>query len=469
MSYNSQQFSVMERVLYNLHHQVCSYALRKTSSQGRNLAEKLVLILAVCGFGALLLAHLSFVYRGNSNTSTSTTSRVHQVLLPDGMVKPLVRNIPLTCLSNIPGFTNDFDVMHLRLLLDNDDNNKNNNNNGAAAVVKESFAFVQQSSSDDNNNVTTAQQEGNNDNNYCIDDESSETVGCCSASANSISATSATAYSYSQVMGYLLLPPEIAHQRQLKIQHVMVSKTDVRCFGEPFLQKLVFGVTGPDTVMINWLLALHDGKSGFVYNPRTDTMIDLKQHYNNNNNNAVAAAAIAKTGEMSLFNKNNNRRSRTTTTTTGKGGGSDEQQRKEKESSSSSSQSSESSSSIRGWYYRLQIISKLALVLKTSFLFFITTTLVSFTLRETQGRMLDFTHQLQAHVRSHRPVAQLVTTHLVENLVFVPIVRFHFVSCWLIIFLSLIPSFIFDVLATNHLIPFPLFCQLLDGTKLFFR
>jgi hypothetical protein len=35
--------------------------------------------------------------------------------------------------------------------------------------------------------------------------------------------------------------------------------------------------------------------------------------------------------------------------------------------------------------------------------------------------MLDFTHQLQAHVRSRRSVVHIVTTHIAENLVFVPI------------------------------------------------
>jgi hypothetical protein len=71
------------------------------------------------------------------------------------------------------------------------------------------------------------------------------------------------------------------------------------------------------------------------------------------------------------------------------------------------------------WYQQLS--SKLSVVLKTSFLFFITTTLVSFTLRETQERMLGFTQQLQAHVRSRRPVVNIVTVHIAESLVFVPI------------------------------------------------
>ena len=64
---------------------------------------------------------------------------------------------------------------------------------------------------------------------------------------------------------------------------------------------------------------------------------------------------------------------------------------------------------------------KLAVVVKTIFLYFCTTTLVSFTLRETQARMLDFTHQLQERVRSGRPVVSLVVSHLVDSLVFCPV------------------------------------------------
>jgi hypothetical protein len=67
------------------------------------------------------------------------------------------------------------------------------------------------------------------------------------------------------------------------------------------------------------------------------------------------------------------------------------------------------------------LLSKFTVVLKTSFLFFITTTLVSFTLRETQQRMLAFTLALREHVRSQQPLALLIIRHIIENLVFCPI------------------------------------------------
>lgn len=55
------------------------------------------------------------------------------------------------------------------------------------------------------------------------------------------------------------------------------------------------------------------------------------------------------------------------------------------------------------------------------FVFFTTTMSVSFTLRETQTRMLKFTVQLQHHARHRLPTFQLIFVHVIESLVFVPI------------------------------------------------
>merc|ERR1719487_1513393 len=60
-------------------------------------------------------------------------------------------------------------------------------------------------------------------------------------------------------------------------------------------------------------------------------------------------------------------------------------------------------------------------LLTSFFLFFTTSTLVSYTLRETQSRMLHFTHLLQLHTQRDQPIAALVMTHIIESLVFVPI------------------------------------------------
>ncbi|ETV83713.1 hypothetical protein, variant 1 [Aphanomyces astaci] len=64
---------------------------------------------------------------------------------------------------------------------------------------------------------------------------------------------------------------------------------------------------------------------------------------------------------------------------------------------------------------------KLGVLCTTLFLFFSTTTLVSFILRETQQRMLRFTLSLQHHIRHRMPYIKLVFSHIIESLVFVPI------------------------------------------------
>ena len=80
---------------------------------------------------------------------------------------------------------------------------------------------------------------------------------------------------------------------------------------------------------------------------------------------------------------------------------------------------------VEDWYRRL--LFKLHAVSSAIFLFFCISTLVSFTLRETQSRMLRFTYLLQHHTRHELPIFVLVFTHVTESLLFVPVmVGLHF-------------------------------------------
>ncbi|KAL2927126.1 hypothetical protein RDABS01_019383 [Bienertia sinuspersici] len=67
------------------------------------------------------------------------------------------------------------------------------------------------------------------------------------------------------------------------------------------------------------------------------------------------------------------------------------------------------------------LVSKCGVLMMSLFVFFTTTMSVSFTLRETQTRMLKFTVQLQHHARHRLPTFQLIFVHVIESLVFVPI------------------------------------------------
>lgn len=66
-------------------------------------------------------------------------------------------------------------------------------------------------------------------------------------------------------------------------------------------------------------------------------------------------------------------------------------------------------------------VTKCGVLIMSLFVFFTTTMSVSFTLRETQSRMLRFTVQLQHHARHQLPTFQLIFVHVIESLVFVPI------------------------------------------------
>ncbi|KAL9368301.1 hypothetical protein Peur_039500 [Populus x canadensis] len=67
------------------------------------------------------------------------------------------------------------------------------------------------------------------------------------------------------------------------------------------------------------------------------------------------------------------------------------------------------------------LVTKCGVLMMSLFVFFTTTMSVSFTLRETQTRMLKFTVQLQHHARHRLPTFQLIFVHVIESLVFVPI------------------------------------------------
>jgi hypothetical protein len=277
----------MERVLYQLHHQLCSLALQHTTTWGRKWAERLLLVVFLTGCTLTLLLHVTFVHR-----DTTTL---------DG--KPL-HSIPLTCLRNVPGFSDQMDVTHISLRLWEDHDSSIG-----------SYAYPW---GGDPHNAT------------------------CDTTT-----IPPPYYSYSKIQGYLLLTPELCHN--IRVQSVVIARNDPTCWGPSWMQHIVFAVKGHDTVMINWLLGTFHAQ-GFLYNPRSKVLYDWSQYS-----------------------------------------------------------------------FDSQLSSKVGVVLQTCFLFFMVTTLVSFILRETQERMLAFTNQLQTRVRQRRPIMSLVGTHLVENLVFVPV------------------------------------------------
>ncbi|URD76907.1 tumor-associated protein [Musa troglodytarum] len=66
-------------------------------------------------------------------------------------------------------------------------------------------------------------------------------------------------------------------------------------------------------------------------------------------------------------------------------------------------------------------VTKSSVLIMSLFVFFTTTMSVSFILRETQSRMLKFTVQLQHYASNQLPTFQLIFVHIIESLIFVPI------------------------------------------------
>ncbi|PPD66792.1 hypothetical protein GOBAR_DD36333 [Gossypium barbadense] len=81
------------------------------------------------------------------------------------------------------------------------------------------------------------------------------------------------------------------------------------------------------------------------------------------------------------------------------------------------------------------LVTKCGVLMMSFFVFFTTTMSVSFTLRETQTRMLKFTVQLQHHARHRLPTFQLIFVHIMIGILFF---LFEFYDDQLLAFMVLI-------------------------------
>mmetsp|Transcript_23390 Transcript_23390/g.67396 ORF Transcript_23390/g.67396 Transcript_23390/m.67396 type:complete len:655 (-) Transcript_23390:1675-3639(-) len=358
----------LELVFYNLHRRVSLFVLRKTSHRSRSIVEHSVLVCGVCVFCIVLLCHRTFVYRGLSaglpegggvgGSAGGVGGAILDRLLTYEYGSAHARDaagtkggtLPARCLRDVPGFQDSFDV--LQVAVGDED-------------LDQSYAYF-----------------------YDYNDENitGDPSACGESSEGTAKASTKVAfepdYSYSKAKGLLLLPPDptIQKKHNVLVQRVVVSRQDTSCFGEEFLQGLVFRMVGPTTVELNWLLALNDGE-GYIL-PNGGQIIDLSR-YASDYYFLLPKAWDTLTAVQQEYS----------------GSGDRTQQR-------------------RG---RSFIVFKLSVLVSSTFLFFVTTTLVAFTLKETQDRMLNFTFHLQQSVRQGSPIGHLVATHVIENMVFVPI------------------------------------------------
>ena len=215
-------------------------------------------------------------------------------------------------------------------------------------------------------------------------------------------------YSYSHSQGLLRLPPNLQHIHNISTQFIVASTSDVNCFGEPLARSIIFRFVGADTPILNWILGLqnnNNNKNGnnkmrqkqvtiskrprFVYHHKTKKELDLNIYDMDRyafSSKSSDDGTTTPPMEYSYINK--------------------------------------LLGSIQKYplYRFLRFLSfKLLVLLSTLLIFFLTTSLVSFTFQETQDRMLEFTLQLQTRVRAQMPLGGLILGHVLENLVFIPI------------------------------------------------
>ena len=246
-------------------------------------------------------------------------------------------------------------------------------------------------------------------------------------------------YLFSLEKGYLMLHPDERDRHDIRRLDLTIAR-DSKCFGPAPSAWLVHSFIGYDTVVMNWAISTFGGR-GYLYN------IYSKELFNLN----FASDLLEKTGAAPVP---------------------DIVKHKEGEEGNNEVKDSVMWSIFRKLGVLTQrtrggklvqfsfvgarhfIAFKVGVIFSTLFLFFTTTTLVSFTLRESQERMLKFTFLLQHHVSHRIPYAPLVFTHVVENLVFVPImvrILIHLHLCLPLLCLSVNLSF--------HIFHFFHFCR----------
>lgn len=404
---------------------------------------------------------LQQLYDGSKNgTSTSSST-----------TWPMGKTIPGSCLKSIPGFRGDADVNHILLQYDDGDVPFNRDGGLNDHIQQRSFlvgsrAFTIHRGNNENEQIVSGiptsstqqyqQQQLHScviradsrstmrqrsmfgfaarDESHLLDDCSHETIAFIghhgyisskkfnemtweSSLQNKGPATSTQqqqqqhqryspiVYSYSHSQGLLRLQPSLLHTHNITTQFIIASTTDPNCFGEPFAQSIIFRLVGPDTVILNWILGVQHAtaRPRFVYHWKTRKELDLDvfdmDHY------AFSGKKPSRPG--SSAHESIVQTATTTSSTT----------------ASSIFEPMLLANMQKYPLYRfLRFLTfKLMVLLSTLLIFFLTTSLVSFTFQETQDRMLDFTLQLQTRVRNRMPLGGLVLGHVLENLVFVPI------------------------------------------------
>lgn len=244
-------------------------------------------------------------------------------------------------------------------------------------------------------------------------------------------------YLFSYERGLLMLDNEIRDRNNFT-RHTFDFDARSECFGPSHLSFILNTWAGYDIVLMNWAVSAFGGK-GFLFKTTTKELFNLNYASDFESKKGIA---IHDKGRNVHLHLTDNVVSKLYTSIFGLNGDQGKAASSSDASTDASIQcfgmltcargqecvNSELSGSLSDCIGLVLLKAnqyagfKIGVVLSILFLFIVTTTLVSYTLRETQQRMLKFTYLLQYHVAHQLPIVSLVATHVLESLIFVPII-----------------------------------------------
>jgi hypothetical protein len=225
--------------------------------------------------------------------------------------------------------------------------------------------------------------------------------GACDDAAGGTVPGDKMTYIYAKERGFLMLSPPQKLSHNITTLFVTLPVSGGGCLGPPPLSWLIKRIVGYDTILINLFAKLFHSK-GVLYKKHSRQIFVLHKH----SSLKYTPSPLPVDVDYDLMDKIIDK-----------------------------------------------VIVKSGIILTILFLFFTTTTLVSFILKQTQSKMLKFTFLLQYHVQHRIPYISLVFTHVLESLIFVPIMigilffLFEFYGDQLLAFLILSLVWISEVYA----------------------
>lgn len=238
-------------------------------------------------------------------------------------------------------------------------------------------------------------------------------------------------YLFSYERGLLMLNNDIRDRNNFT-RHTFDFDARSECFGPPYLSFILNTWAGYDIVLMNWAVSAFEGK-GFLFKSKTKELFNLnyasdfesKKGISLQNKGRNVHLHLTDNVVSKLYNKIFIDKADTTEAATDASMQCFGMLTCAKGQQCVNSELTGSLSDCIG----LAVLKvnqyagfKVGVALSILFLFVVTTTLVSYTLRETQQRMLKFTYLLQYHVAHNLPIVSLVATHVLESLIFVPII-----------------------------------------------